>query len=209
MLFHREGINQKFSRNLDSLAPIKGRWRKKYFENRNPLILELGCGRGEYALALAELFPDLNLLGIDKDYEKIWQGARLAFENNLRNSAFLNIYAQQLPKFFDSSEVDEIWITFPDIIPLEEGPLISLVSEDLVNIYKDILKIQGSIHLKTEDPFVIHVAEHNFHEAGFTPLKLVEDIHSQNPDPILQIITGHEQNCIEQGKPIHYLECAY
>jgi tRNA (guanine-N7-)-methyltransferase len=129
---------------------IKGHWRQKAFGNDHPICLELACGRGEYTLALARRYPDINFIGIDIKGARIWQGAKIAIEEGLSNVAFLRIRIEQILHYFDEGEVDEIWITFPD--PFEGKENRRMTSKNFLDKYVAIVKSFGKIHLKTDDP---------------------------------------------------------
>ncbi|CAM4129409.1 tRNA (guanosine(46)-N7)-methyltransferase TrmB [Cytophagaceae bacterium 50C-KIRBA] len=134
----------------DFFDSCRGKWQEIYFKNTNPIVLELGCGRGEYSLGLAKLFPDKNFIGIDIKGDRLAAGARQAETEGLNNVVFLRIQIQHLPEFFAENEVDEIWITFPDPRPKDRDEKKRLTFPFFLNKYQTILKSQGIVHLKTD-----------------------------------------------------------
>jgi tRNA (guanine-N7-)-methyltransferase len=130
---------------------VKGNWSKKFFKNEKPITLELACGRGEYSVALAELFPDKNFIGVDIKGERIWKGSTQALEKDLTNVGFLRIHILYILDYFDQHEVDEIWITFPDPRPRKRDIKRRLTSPRYLVFYKEIIKPGGFIRLKTDN----------------------------------------------------------
>ncbi|MFZ4542487.1 MAG: tRNA (guanosine(46)-N7)-methyltransferase TrmB [Saprospiraceae bacterium] len=131
---------------------LKSKWKEEFFHNQQSLVLELACGRGEYTVAMAKRYPDINFVGVDIKGARIWQGARQVLDNELRNAAFLRTKIELLDCFFGKDEVDEIWITFPDPFLKESKSLRRLTSPFFLNIYRNILKKEGIVHLKTDSP---------------------------------------------------------
>lgn len=128
---------------------LKGRWKSMFFKNEKPLILELACGRGEYTLALSRAYAENNYLGVDIKGARIWKGATAAIEEKLDNAGFLRCKIEKISSFFESGEVDEIWITFPDPFPSKENRRLSAPA--FLDRYRQIIKKGGIIHLKTDD----------------------------------------------------------
>ena len=137
---------------IDQIAAMAGHWNELYFHNSNPIVLELGCGRGEYTVALARLFPDKNFIGVDIKGARMWAGATEAHRDSLSNAAFLRTNIEMLPRFFAANEVDEIWITFPD--PQMKKATKRLTSSYFLQRYQTCLRDGGIIHLKTDSPFL-------------------------------------------------------
>jgi tRNA (guanine-N7-)-methyltransferase len=131
--------------------PVKGRWKSEMFGNSNPVILELGCGKGEYTIGLASRFPENNYIGIDIKGARMWRGAKTADEQKLANAAFLRTRIEFITSFFTEDEVDEIWITFPDPHPGGRNSNKRLTSPWFLNIYRMFLKNSGLVHLKTDN----------------------------------------------------------
>ncbi len=134
--------------------PLKGKWRERVFKNQNPIILELGCGKGEYSVGLGRAFPENNFIGIDIKGARFWYGAKDAIKNNLQNVAFLRTQIELLDNFFQKNEVDEIWITFPDPQIKYRRTKHRMTHPDFLERYKKILKPNGIIHLKTDSEFL-------------------------------------------------------
>jgi tRNA (guanine-N7-)-methyltransferase len=201
---------ETFSRLLAPYESLKGVWRKEYFENKNPIVLELGCGKGDYTLALAELFPEKNFIGIDKHDNNVWFGAKSAFERELINTAFLNIHIENLGLQFDTNEVDEIWLPFPDPYPESYNFAKRLTSPNFLRIYKEILDPEGSAHLKTNDPDFLDSTLEFLAKANGKVMKEIRDIYNNGTDdPILRIKTADELGFLNQGDRIHYLQFAF
>jgi tRNA (guanine-N7-)-methyltransferase len=185
---------------------IKGNWKNVYFRNDNDLILELGCGRGEYTIALAKLNPEKNYIGIDVKGDRIWVGSTVAIEENLQNVAFLRTQIQVLDNFFEANEVSEIWITFPDPRPKGRDERRRLTSPRFLEIYKKVLKKEGIVHLKTDNTHFfdytlealksIHIEELNYtYNLYQSPLM---DLHQG-------VKTNYESIFAEKGEQIKYL----
>ena len=133
---------------------LKGKWASEYFNNTNPIVLELGCGRGEYAVGLARKYPDKNFIGIDRKGARIWRGAKTAFEDNLLNAVFLRTRLEFIKSCFGKDEVNEIWITFPDPHLKLKKERRRLTSAFYLEMYQDILQPSGLIHLKTDNQYL-------------------------------------------------------
>ena len=187
--------------------PLKGRWREDFFHNDNPIVLELGCGKGEYTVGLARRFPDKNFIGIDIKGARMWSGATEALRSGMTNVAFLRTHIEMIDNFFGSDEVDEIWITFPD--PQMKKARKRLTSTRFINLYRTILKAGGLIHLKTDSPFLYTYTRllTEFNSPNFTVLANTDDLYA-NPDTvddILDIKTHYEKQWIDRGLSIKYI----
>lgn len=191
---------------LEYPADMKGKW-KEFFKNKNPLLLELACGRGEYTVGLARLFPDQNFLGVDVKGNRMFIGAKKCLTHNLQNAGFLRTQIEKLADYFDTGEVDEIWITFPDPQLRVSKAKKRLTHPRFLRLYNQILKPGGFIHLKTDSPdlflFTKKVAE-------LYDLDIVEesgDVYAQpGVKDELTIKTHYESLDIAQSKKIHYLK---
>jgi tRNA (guanine-N7-)-methyltransferase len=188
---------------------LKGKWNQRFFFNDNPVVLEIGCGKGEYTIGLAKAFPQYNFIGIDIKGNRLWTGAREAMEQALANVGFLRIQAEHLNGFFDRDEVSGIWITFPDPQPNKPKVKKRLTSERFLNIYSKFLKPDAPIFLKTDNRSfydftldVIHEGKHN--------LKLAtHDLYGkpEGVDPlVLSIKTYYESLFLVKGDKICFLE---
>jgi tRNA (guanine-N7-)-methyltransferase len=199
-----------FSKIIAPAGNLKGRWNNDWFKNNNPIILEVGCGRGDYVLALAELFPERNFVGIDKAENKIWSGAREAFEKGLSNTAFLHLPAEDLSKHFDENETDEIWLTFPDPFPESYNSSKRLTAPAFIKLYKQILKPSGTVHLKTNEEDLLDYTLDILSALEARVEKRIEDIYNNGEsDPLLQIKTACETKYLEGGDKISYLKFGF
>jgi tRNA (guanine-N7-)-methyltransferase len=182
---------------------IKGKW-KEFFGNGNPIILELGCGYGEYTNGLAALNKDKNYIGIDLKGERIWAGASVAESLSLQNVAFLQTEIYNLPQFFQANEVNEIWITFPD--PQLEKPRKRITNEIYFNIYKQILDTQGLVHLKTDSEMLFDYTLETMQELNLKPLEITRNLYNSALQNLHQgIKTGFEKVYLDQSFKIKYL----
>ena len=200
--------NPRLMANEFDEVELKGKWKEKHFGNNNPLVLELACGRGEYALALARENPDKNYLGLDVKGARIWKGASIAIEEGLDNVAFLRTRIEQINLFFDKAEVDEIWITFPDPFLRKSKANRRLTSMQFLNRYKDILKDGGIIHLKTDDPTLYEFSQEQFEECDFVEVLYDrDDIYAQPLDfKELEHKTYYEKQHLEDKRTIKYIK---
>lgn len=186
---------------------IKGHWRKDYFQNNNPIIVELGCGNGEYSLHLANLFPTKNCIGIDLKGARLWKGSTQAINNKLTNVAFLRAPIEELDNFFEAEEVAEIYIPFPDPRPRQRDSNKRLTSPNFLNVYRNILQPGGWIHLKTDNEqlflYTLEVLQHqpDIYELDYTvnlyQSALLADHHG--------IQTKYEARFISEGLTIKYI----
>ena len=185
---------------------LKGNWKKKFFKNNNPLVLELGCGMGEYSVGLAEKYPEKNFLGVDIKGARMWQGAIESLEKEMKNIGFLRIRIDWIEKCFAKNEVDEIWITFPDPQLKKRRGTKRLTHPEFLKRYSNILIENGKIHLKTDSHFLHgftlgiitgenHILEDSTHDLYGSP---VEREH-------MEIKTHYEQIYLDKGLPITYL----
>ncbi|MES2425669.1 MAG: tRNA (guanosine(46)-N7)-methyltransferase TrmB [Bacteroidota bacterium] len=195
---------------LDAGKPYKGEWSKSFFKNDNPVVLELACGKGEYTVNLAVLFPDKNFIGIDYKGNRIWRGAKTAIEDGVKNVAFIRMQIETLTEFFAPGEVDEIWITFPDPQPQLSREKKRLTSPRFLNMYIEVLKPGGCVNLKTDnDGFYTYTAE------KIKELNLKEHIntadlyHSEYADEVLSIKTYYEKKYLKDNKNINYLKFSF
>lgn len=187
---------------------LKGKWKQEIFKNNNPLVLELGCGKGEYSVSLAAAFPDKNFIGIDIKSNRMWKGAGIAHEKQLHNVAFVRMLMYKITEVFDTDEVDEIWITFPDPFPKLRHAKHRLTHPRYLSLYKKVLKSEGLVNFKTdaEDLFAFTISM--LPEVGVTPLIIDHDVHG-NPDAniyLKQITTYYEGKFLAEGKKIKYTQ---
>lgn len=185
---------------------LKGNWRSMHFKNEKPLILELGCGKGEYTTGLANKYPEKNFIGIDVKGARIWRGAKTAKEKDLENASFLRIQIEMLENCFAPGEVDEIWITFPDPHLKYRRARKRLTSQLFLERYKKILKPEGKIHLKTDSALLHGYTQGLLHGLKLPVLESTHDLYkSQGLDEVKSIQTYYESRYLEQGIPITYL----
>lgn len=183
---------------------MKGHWAQDFFGNDNPIVLELGCGRGEYTVGLARRFPDKNFIGVDIKGARMWTGATEALQEGLKNVAFLRTNIEIIDRFFAPGEISEIWLTFSD--PQMKKATKRLTSTYFMERYRRFLKDGGLIHVKTDSPFMYtytrYMTEHNH-----LPVEFVTDdlYHSGLADDILGIRTYYEQQWLDRGFTIKYI----
>ena len=184
--------------------PLRGNWKQQFFGNDNPIVLELGCGKGEYTVGLAASFPDKNFIGIDIKGARIWSGATAAHEKGLKNAAFIRTYVELLPSFFAPAEISEIWITFPD--PQMKKERKRLTSTRLLTHYGKFLKPGGVLHLKTDSNFLYQYTQALILLNQFETEADTDDLYaSGHADDILGIKTYYEEQWLGRGLTIKYL----
>lgn len=187
--------------------PIKGHWHEKVFKNNNPIVLELGCGKGEYTIALSERYPEKNFIGVDIKGARLWKGAKYATENSLPNVAFLRTRIEFITSLFAENEVAEIWVTFAD--PQPNKPKKRLTSHQFLAKYKTFLQPDGIIHLKTDSILLHESTLEVIKEGGHKLLEANNDIYapeSQVAEEITSIKTFYESQFLAKGMPITYLK---
>ena len=184
---------------------MKGRWNELFFKNDNPIVLELGCGKGEYTVGLAKLFPDKNFIGIDIKGSRMWSGAKESFDEKLPNVAFLRTHIELVTNFFGENEVSEIWITFPD--PQMNKVNKRMTSTRFMKIYRQLLNPDGIVHLKTDSNFMYLYTSAMMNENNLPVLFRTDDLyHSGLVDDVLNIQTYYEQQWLLRGLSIKYLK---
>ncbi|MGX1638795.1 tRNA (guanosine(46)-N7)-methyltransferase TrmB [Sphingobacterium sp. NPDC055431] len=192
---------------LDAGKEYKGKWAKDFFQNEKPLILELACGKGEYTVNLAKLFPEKNFIGIDYKGNRIWRGAKTALEEGIDNVGFLRIQIETILEHFEKGEISEIWITFPDPQPQDSREKKRLTNPVFLERYKEILVPEGIMHLKTDnDGFFAYTLE-QIDLQGLPKLKETKDLyHSDLVDEVLSIKTYYEKKYLAEDKNINYVQ---
>ncbi|MBQ6939472.1 MAG: tRNA (guanosine(46)-N7)-methyltransferase TrmB [Muribaculaceae bacterium] len=184
---------------------MRGKWNEMFFHNDNPIVLELGCGKGEYAVGLARRYPDKNFIGVDIKGARMWTGASEAKAEGIENVAFLRTHIELITHFFAPGEVSEIWITFPD--PQMKKTRKRLTSTRMLELYREILKENGIIHLKSDSPFLYTYTRAMVQENNFPILIDTDDLYNSGiDDDILGIKTFYEQQWLERGKSIKYIK---
>ncbi len=190
---------------------MKGQWRELYFHNNNPIVLELGCGKGEYTVGLARRYPDINFIGVDIKGARMHKGAKEALENNMSNVAFLRTNIEVIDRFFSENEVQEIWLTFSD--PQMKNPRKRLSSTFFMERYRRFLTDGGVVHLKTDSNFLFTYTTYMVEKSNLPLLFRTEDLyHDERIDDatreILSIKTYYESQWIERGLNIKYMKFA-
>ena len=188
---------------------MKGHWREQYFKNNHPVVLELGCGKGEYTVELARLYPEMNFIGVDIKGARMWTGAKQALEAGLKNVAFLRTNIEIIDRFFTESEVQEIWLTFSD--PQMKNAHKRLTSTFFLNRYRKFLVDGGIVHLKTDSNFLFTYTTCMVKENKLPVVFSTEDLyHTEGLDEethkILSIQTYYESMWIERGLNIRYMK---
>ena len=195
---------------LDAGKLYKGRWASEFFKNDNPIVLELACGKGEYTVNLGRLFPQKNFIGIDYKGNRIWRGAKTALEDGVSNVGFLRIQIETLLDYFAGTEIDEIWITFPDPQPQLSREKKRLTSSRFLEKYKQLLKPGGFINLKTDNDGLHAYTAEKIEELGLKLFVKTEDLyHSEYADEVLSIKTYYEKKYLQDNKNINYLKFSF
>ena len=192
--------------------PMKGHWREQFFQNDNPIVLELGCGRGEYTVGLARMFPDKNFIGVDIKGARMWAGATESLNEGLKNVAFLRTNIEIIDRFFGEGEVSEIWLTFSD--PQMKKATKRLTSTYFMNRYRHFLKENGLIHLKTDSNFLFTYTKYMVEKNHLKVIVCTDNLYDSElvakPDTeeayVLRIQTYYEQMWIDRGLNIKYLQ---
>lgn len=190
----------------DSLK-LKGNWHKR-FGNNNPIVLELGCGKGEYTVGLAERYPNKNFIGIDIKGARFWRGAKTAIEDGLPNTCFIRTQIELISAVFNENEVSEIWITFPDPQIKYKRTKHRLTNLAFLEKYKSILHDNGIVHLKTDSEFMHGYTLGLLHGAGHEVLYANHDVYHQEgaPEEVMNIQTFYENQYLEKNKAITYIQ---
>jgi tRNA (guanine-N7-)-methyltransferase len=197
-----------FPNTFDFAREMKGKWNAEYFKNNHPITIELGCGKGEYSVALAQAFPERNFIGIDIKSNRMWRGAKTAIENNLTNVAFMRASIHLIEEFFDNNEVSEIWITFPDPFPKDKHDKHRLTHPRFLERYKKIIKPDTIINFKTDDDGLFQFTIETLEQQKIKPLQVILDVHhSDEADEYLKNIkTYYEKLFSGRGRTIKFLK---
>jgi tRNA (guanine-N7-)-methyltransferase len=189
--------------------PQKGKWKEEIFKNDKPIVLELGCGKGEYAVGLGKMFPDKNFLGIDIKGNRMYIGAKEALENNMDNVQFLRTRIDFIENFFEEGEIDEIWLTFSD--PQPKKPRKRLTSPLFIGRYRKFLKKNGLVHVKTDSDVLFEYTEEQINSEGYKCHRLTWDLYgsfqnklTKEEKEIFKIKTHYEELFASKGSVIKY-----
>lgn len=186
---------------------LKNHWAREVFNNDHPIVLELGCGKGEYTIGLSDKFPEVNFIGVDIKGARMWSGSKTAVERKISNVAFLRTRIEFIDSFFGEDEVDEIWLTFPDPQLKKDRKKKRLTGSIFLKKYQKLLTDGGIIHLKTDNKtlydYTVSLLDYN----GFEILDHTNDLYGTRlSDEILSIKTYYEKKYLENGSEIHYLK---
>ena len=195
---------------LEEGKALKGNWAAEHFKNTNPVVLELACGKGEYSVNLARLFPEKNFIGIDYKGNRIWRGAKTAIEDGINNVAFLRIQIENLLDYFNEGEIDEIWITFPDPQPQDSREKKRLTFPAFLNRYKLVLKPGGSVNLKTDNDQLYAYTCEKVEELKLSIHKNTDHLYTSDlVDEVLSIKTYYEKKYLLHDKNINYIQFSF
>ena len=188
--------------------PLRGKWNSEFFKNDNPIVLELGCGKGEYSVGLAERFPEKNFIGIDIKGARFWRGAKTAVESGMNNVAFVRTQIELINHIFAENEVSEIWITFPDPQIKYKRTKHRMTNAEFLERYKKILKPNGFMHLKTDSEFMHGYTLGLLHGLGHEVIYANHNIYKNEgaPAEVTGIQTFYESQYLEVNKPITYIK---
>lgn len=201
----RFGEIKKFKNVLEYPNDFKNKWGE-FFGNKNPIVLELACGRGEYTIGLSKLFPEKNFIGVDVKGNRMYLGAKTALDENLKNAAFLRTQIEMIDNYFGESEVDEIWITFPDPQLRLSKAKKRLTHPRFLRLYHKFLKPHGKINLKTDSPDLYNFTLDVINIYSFTILENRDNLYSDlNINESLKIKTHYEKMDIARSERTHFL----
>ncbi len=192
---------------VDANFSLKGKWCSSFFKNNNPLILELGCGKGEYTVGLAKRYPNKNFIGIDIKGARFWRGAKTAIEDQMPNVAFIRTQIELIEFIFAENEVDEIWITFPDPQIKYKRTKHRLTNAEFLQRYKNVLNNTGVVHLKTDSEFIHGYTLGLLHGLGHEVEYANHDVYRQegSPEEVTEIQTYYEETYLAKDKAITYI----
>ena len=189
---------------------LKGKWRESVFNNNNPIVLELGCGKGEYSVGMAKAFPDKNFIGVDIKGSRFWRGAKTCLDEGIENAGFLRTQIEIIDHLFAENEVSEIWITFPDPQIKYRRTKHRLTDPEFLRRYNTILKPEGTVNLKTDSEFLHGYTHGVIHIEGHEVIRSTHDVyhpdHSDIPAIVTEVQTYYESKFLEEGKKITYIK---
>lgn len=186
---------------------LQGKWCRAFFGNAHPLVLELGCGKGEYTVGLAKKYPGINFVGIDKKGARMWRGGKTSQVENIANTAFLRVKVEQIGYCFGPNEVDEIWITFPEPVPKARRSKKRLTSVRFLELYRSLLKPGGIVHLKTDNSDFFDFTLETISALNCPLLYQTRDLYQSGyAGDAPQIQTHYETKFLKDGVRINYLK---
>lgn len=192
--------------NTGTTVDYKGRWNEVYFERVAPIVLELACGKAEYTLHMAQHMPERNYFGVDIKGNRIWKGAKYAWQEGLSNVGFIRTHIEQLPNFLGKDEVSEIWITFPDPYPRKAKARKRLTSPMFLSYYRQFVQPDGVINLKTDADSLFAYTLEVIEQEGLPIIRQVNDVYKECPDdPLLTVQTFYEKMHLEEGRTIKFV----
>jgi len=204
-LFKYAAINE-MHHVLDKNPQYKNAWQTNFFKNNNPIVVELACGKGDYALAMAQLFPNKNFIGVDIKGNRIYTAARKAEDEKLQNVAFIRDQIDLLTNYFEKDEIDEIWITFADPFPKKSKHKKRLTSKKFLKVYQQFLKKEGIIHLKTDSDILYEYTKEVLQTVPSKILKDYPDVYAMNKnEELYNIQTHYEKMHLKDGRTIKYI----
>ena len=184
---------------------MRGKWNEQFFKNNNPIVLELGCGKGEYTVGLGELYPEKNFIGVDIKGARLWTGAKSSNEKGMANVAFIRTDIEMIHHFFAENEVSEIWLTFPD--PQMKKATKRLTATNFMRSYQQFVKPEGKIHLKTDSNFMFTYTCEMVNINKYPVVFSTDDLYASGlNDSILSIKTFYEQQWLSRGLTIKYIQ---
>lgn len=192
--------------NKNSSIKNKGKWSQSVLDNKNEVVLELGCGRGEYTLELARIFPEKNFIGIDRKADRLWVGATKATNEKLTNAYFIHTDIESIDQMFSKEEISEIWITFPD--PYLKKPNRRMTSQRFLEKYRRIIAPKSFLHLKTDEERLYNYTLSSVGDANCKIVYSTSDLYQSElkDDPIVSVLTKYEKKHISQGDKIFYVK---
>lgn len=193
---------------VEGRFPLKGKWRSDFFKNDNPIIVELGCGKGEYTVELAKKYPNQNFIGIDIKGARFWRGAKTSVEDQIHNTAFVRTQIELIEGIFAQGEIDEIWITFPDPQIKYKRTKHRLTNQTFLNRYKNVLKPDGVVNLKTDSEFMHGYTLGLLHGLGHEVIYANHNVYRNEgaPEIVTSIQTFYEKQYLEINKAITYIK---
>lgn len=187
---------------------LKGKWHQQYFKSNHPIVVELGCGKGEYSVNLAKAFPNKNFVGIDIKSNRMWKGAQQALESNTANVAFVRLVIEKIGQIFNTNEVDELWITFPDPFPKDRHAKHRLTHPRYLKQYLQVLKPNGLVNFKTDDDDLFAFTLEALKQVQVQPLLVEHNVYTSHTvaDYVKEIKTHYEKLFSAKGRTIKYMQ---